>query len=404
VKSYRRLLVSIHDVSPALEAPVRALWDLCQSLGITPALLVVPDWHGEWPLEQYPRFVAWLRACEQAGAEIILHGERHDEVGSPRRWGDEARAFLRTKREGEFLTLTRDAPAAHGARSARCGLSTFAGGFIPRHWRATHAPGCARTGFHWRKRNGDPRASTRHTPPRAGTSLERAHTAARHSLANGRAVAMACLALGSTDSHRLASTGPLASAHRSQSAARATAMDGATESRALSRDMSADIGSVRAEGLRLALFTDTYAPQINGVSRTLTRLVDAVHDRGGVAKVFTVDVGNREELEAHASRTDVGAEAHVARRYRSIPFWAYNSLRLAWPAQANVRRELRAFAPTLVHSATEFGVGLAGRWPHSAGCVCVVYHTSFAAYASIDWGGCRRVAGRIAVTWCWTVS
>ena len=50
MKSYRRLLVSIHDVSPALEAPVRALWDLCQSLGITPALLVVPDWHGEWPL------------------------------------------------------------------------------------------------------------------------------------------------------------------------------------------------------------------------------------------------------------------------------------------------------------------------------------------------------------------
>jgi glycosyltransferase involved in cell wall biosynthesis len=161
-------------------------------------------------------------------------------------------------------------------------------------------------------------------------------------------------------------------------------MDGATESRALSRDMSADIGSVRAEGLRLALFTDTYAPQINGVSRTLTRLVDAVHDRGGVAKVFTVDVGNREELEAHASRTDVGAEAHVARRYRSIPFWAYNSLRLAWPAQANVRRELRAFAPTLVHSATEFGVGLAGRWAAQALGVPFVssYHTSFAAYAS----------------------
>ena len=28
-------------MSPALEAPVRTLWDLCQSLDITPALLVV---------------------------------------------------------------------------------------------------------------------------------------------------------------------------------------------------------------------------------------------------------------------------------------------------------------------------------------------------------------------------
>lgn len=139
--SHRRLLVSIHDVSPALEAPVRTLWELCQSLDITPALLVVPNWHGAWPLEQYPHFVAWLRACEQAGAEIILHGERHDEVGSPRRWADEARAFLRTKREGEFLTLTRDAA---GERMAR-GLARLRSqqlspvGFIPPAWLARDA-------------------------------------------------------------------------------------------------------------------------------------------------------------------------------------------------------------------------------------------------------------------------
>lgn len=161
-------------------------------------------------------------------------------------------------------------------------------------------------------------------------------------------------------------------------------MDRASLSRALSRDMSTDTGRVSAEGLRLALFTDTYAPQINGVSRTLTRLVDAVHDRGGIAKVFTVDVGNREVAEGNASTNDVGAEARsVARRYRSVPFWAYNSLRLAWPAQAIVRRELRAFAPTLVHSATEFGVGLAGRRAaHALGVPFVSsYHTSFAAYA-----------------------
>jgi flagellar basal-body rod modification protein FlgD len=46
---------------------------------------------------------------------------------------------------------------------------------------------------------------------------------------------------------------------------------------------------VDATGLRLAVFSDTYAPQVNGVARTLERLVRAVEDRGGVARVFTVE-------------------------------------------------------------------------------------------------------------------
>jgi len=37
------------------------------------------------------------------------------------------------------------------------------------------------------------------------------------------------------------------------------------------------------DGLRLALFTDTYAPHLNGVTRTLERLVAEVQRRGGAA-------------------------------------------------------------------------------------------------------------------------
>ncbi len=132
------LLVSIHDVTPALEGPVRALWALCRDNGVTPALLVVPDWHGAWPLEAHPPFVDWVRACAAAGAEIFLHGERHDEVGLPRTWRDELRAVGRTANEGEFLTLDH---AAATARIAR-GLARFAVlglqpiGFIPPAWLA----------------------------------------------------------------------------------------------------------------------------------------------------------------------------------------------------------------------------------------------------------------------------
>jgi len=138
------LLVSIHDVAPPLETPVRSLWDLCRSRGITPALLVVPNWHGQAPLERAPTFVQWIRTCADAGAEVLLHGERHDEQGLPRSWRDAWRAWGRTAREGEFLTLDE---ARAGERIQR-GLVLFgrlglrAVGFVPPAWLAT--PGCWR--------------------------------------------------------------------------------------------------------------------------------------------------------------------------------------------------------------------------------------------------------------------
>jgi predicted deacetylase len=132
------LLISIHDVTPALEPNVTRLWDLCSRHGITPALLVVPDWHGQWPLEQHPDFLAWIRARAAEGAEVVLHGERHDETGLPRSVRDSLRAWGKTQREGEFLTL--DAEAAHDrlSRALRrlrvLGLEPI--GFVPPAWLA----------------------------------------------------------------------------------------------------------------------------------------------------------------------------------------------------------------------------------------------------------------------------
>lgn len=131
-----------------------------------------------------------------------------------------------------------------------------------------------------------------------------------------------------------------------------------------------DSASTRAlAGLRLALFTDTYSPQVNGVARTLERLVHAVEARGGVVRVETV-----EDPEA--------APAAGERRWSSSPFWAYPQLRIAAPTKSAVLDGLREFRPTLVHAATPFGVGLAGRKAARALGVPLVtsYHTSFSDY------------------------
>ena len=132
------LLVSIHDVSPARASSVTRLWNICIERGITPALLVVPNWHGEWPLESHPHFVQWIRARSDEGAEIVLHGERHDEVGLRRNLTDHWRAWGRTHGEGEFLTL--DGPAAserldRGLQRLR-NLGLDPQGFVPPAWLA----------------------------------------------------------------------------------------------------------------------------------------------------------------------------------------------------------------------------------------------------------------------------
>lgn len=149
-------------------------------------------------------------------------------------------------------------------------------------------------------------------------------------------------------------------------------MDARTARRAVRRAVTNDSepATVDARELRLAVFSDTYPPQVNGVARTLERLVRAVEERGGTARVFTV-----EDPEA-ASLSNV-------ERYPSVPFWAYKQLRMAWPSQSRVNASVAAFRPTLVHAATEFGVGMSGRRAARTLKVPFVssYHTSFTAYA-----------------------
>ncbi len=110
-----RLIVSIHDVAPPHAIEVQHPWELCRSLGITPALFVVPNWHGESPSGESPAFVDWIRERASDGAELFLHGERHDEIGMRHRMSDELRALGRTANEGEFLTLDRWAARARNS-------------------------------------------------------------------------------------------------------------------------------------------------------------------------------------------------------------------------------------------------------------------------------------------------
>lgn len=143
-----------------------------------------------------------------------------------------------------------------------------------------------------------------------------------------------------------------------------------------------DAQEYTARGIRLALFCDSYLPQINGVALLLERLRAAVHARGGAVRVYTTTDPAVDE------RDDV-------RRWPSVAFWAYPEHRIALPTQPRVRRELREWRPTLIHAASPFGMGLAARAAARAMRVPFVtsYHTNWSAYSTFyQMGGLRGAA------------
>ncbi len=73
----RSVHVSIHDVSPAWTSEVELALEYCAAIDVKPALLVVPNFHGSWPLLEHPEFCARLRELQASGHEIFLHGFFH---------------------------------------------------------------------------------------------------------------------------------------------------------------------------------------------------------------------------------------------------------------------------------------------------------------------------------------
>lgn len=124
--------------------------------------------------------------------------------------------------------------------------------------------------------------------------------------------------------------------------------------------------------MRLALFTDTFVPQMNGVALTLGRFTDYLNRRGVEHLVFS------------PKSTADTVYSDPIRPITSIPFFLYPEVRLALPRLITIRTELERFRPDLLHLATPFNLGLCGlhyarkhHVPHVAS-----YHTHFDRYLS----------------------
>jgi phosphatidylinositol alpha 1,6-mannosyltransferase len=139
--------------------------------------------------------------------------------------------------------------------------------------------------------------------------------------------------------------------------------------------------------VRIALVTDTYTPQVNGVTTVVARIVQAL--RG---------LGHEVVIVAPRYPRQPAAVAAGELRIASAPFPPYPAIRLSLPQFRFVARFLDAFEPDVVHVATEGPLGLTGRRYAMRRHIPLVtsYHTNFPQYA-------REYGARIVepLVWRW---
>jgi glycosyltransferase involved in cell wall biosynthesis len=129
--------------------------------------------------------------------------------------------------------------------------------------------------------------------------------------------------------------------------------------------------------MRIAIFTDTYPPQVNGVARTLARLVGHLVDTGHEVALVTT------RGDGQGPTPDAGRLAFEL-RLPGMPVPVYPELLLPrWPNRRE-RQFLEAFDPDVVHCATESVLGWWGRrWAvRSQRPLVTSFHTNFPAYAA----------------------
>lgn len=125
--------------------------------------------------------------------------------------------------------------------------------------------------------------------------------------------------------------------------------------------------------MRIAIATDAWEPQVNGVVRTLRMTIDQLRQRGRAIGMVTPD------------------------RFLTVPMPGYSEIRLAVAPRGGTRRALKGFAPDVVHIVTEGPIGWAARrWCIDKGVpFTTAFHTRFPDYVAVRTG--------MSPDWFWPV-
>jgi glycosyltransferase involved in cell wall biosynthesis len=133
--------------------------------------------------------------------------------------------------------------------------------------------------------------------------------------------------------------------------------------------------AVGRRGLRLAVVTETYPPEVNGVARTVERFAEGLLDRG-----HSIHLVRPRQDDAEDATPPAGMDQTLV---RGFPVPRYPQLRVGLPSRGRLARAWVEERPDIVHIATEGPLG----WAALAAArqlgipAATDFHTNFHAYS-----------------------
>ena len=130
--------------------------------------------------------------------------------------------------------------------------------------------------------------------------------------------------------------------------------------------------------MRIAFFTDTFAPEVNGVTTTLGKLSGYLEKKEIKHIFFAPEYGTGDGGDEDGAYS----EMRIVYRFPGLKFSISPNSRLAFPIPIPIFNICDEFAPDIVHVTTEFGIGHAGLIYASVRKLPLVmsYHTDYCNY------------------------
>lgn len=141
------------------------------------------------------------------------------------------------------------------------------------------------------------------------------------------------------------------------------------------QELSIESYARRAPSLRIAIVTETFPPEVNGVAMTLGRIVDGLLQRG-----HAVQVVRPRQAQEKSSESRTGLDEVLS---TGVPVPAYGELRFGLPSKSRLLKLWGENRPDVVHVVTEGPLG----WSAVAAAramqlpVTSSFHTNFQSYS-----------------------